>query len=87
MTRVPARESATRSLTWWNTRPGVRTLLCHRGKAFEEVANPMTRESDAAAIGAVRASCDADLEHERPGILSGSFSVFGRGESAERAAG
>ncbi len=53
----------------------------------EEVANPMTRESDAAAIGAVRASCDADLEHERPGILSGSFSVFGRGESAERAAG
>jgi len=53
----------------------------------EEVANPMTLESDAAAIGAVRASCDADLEHERPGILSGSFSGFGREESAQRAAG
>ncbi len=53
----------------------------------EEVANPMTLESDAAAIGAVRAPCDADLEHERPGILSGSFSGFGREESAEWAAG
>jgi transposase len=30
---------------------------------------------------------DADLEHERPGILFGSFSGFGREESAERAAG
>jgi putative transposase len=53
----------------------------------EEVANPMTLESDAAAIGAVRASCDADLEHERPGILSGSYSGLGREESTERAAG
>jgi len=53
----------------------------------EKVANPMILESDAAAIAAVRTSCDADLEHERPGILSGSFSGFGREESAERAAG
>jgi hypothetical protein len=53
----------------------------------EKVSNPVTLESDAAAIGAVRASCDADLERERPGILSGSFSGFGRKESAERAAG
>ena len=52
-----------------------------------EVANPMPLESNAAAIGAVRASCDADHEHERPGVLSGSFSGFGREESAERAAG
>ncbi len=35
----------------------------------EEVANPMTLELDAAAIEAVRASCDAHLEPERPGIL------------------
>jgi len=53
----------------------------------EKVANPMILESDAAAIAAVRTSCDADLEHERPGILSGSFSGFGREESGERAAG
>ena len=53
----------------------------------EKVSNPVTLESDAAAIGAVRASCDADLEHERPGILSGSFSGFGREQSAARAAG
>jgi len=47
----------------------------------------MTLESDAAGIGAERASCDVDLEHERPGILPGSSSGFRREESAERAAG
>jgi putative transposase len=53
----------------------------------EEVANPMTLDSDAAAIGAARASCDADLDYQRPGILPGSLSGFGREEFAERAGG
>ena len=53
----------------------------------EEVANPMTLDSDAAAIGAARASCDADLEYQRPRILSGSLSGFGRDKFAERAGG
>jgi hypothetical protein len=35
---------------------------------------------DAAAIGAVRACCDADLGHERPGIISRSISGLGREE-------
>ena len=47
----------------------------------------LTPESNPITIGAVRSSLEADLEHERPGILSGSFSGFGREESAERAAG
>jgi hypothetical protein len=38
----------------------------------------MTLESDAAAIGAVRASCDADLEHDRGlGSSQGRFQVSG----------
>jgi hypothetical protein len=41
----------------------------------EEVANPMSLKSDAAAVGAVRASRDAALEHQRPGTLSGSFRI------------
>jgi putative transposase len=55
--------------------------------AGEEAENAMTPESNPITIGAVRSSLEADLEHERPGILSGSFSGFGREESAERAAG
>src|SRR5205814_969813 len=54
--------------------------------AGEEAENAMTPESNPITIGAVRSSLEADLEHERPGILSGSFSDFGREESAERAA-
>jgi hypothetical protein len=42
--------------------------------------NPIT-------IEAVRSSCDADLEHERPGILPGPLSGLGREESAGRGAG
>jgi len=53
----------------------------------EEAENTMTPEPDLITIGAVRSSLEADLEQERPGILSGSFSRFGRKESAEQAAG
>jgi putative transposase len=53
----------------------------------EEVVTTMTPESNPITIEAVRSSCDADLEHERPGILPGSFSGLGREESAGRGAG
>ena len=52
----------------------------------EGVEKAMTSESNPITI-AMRSSLEADLERERPGILSGSFSGFGREESAERAAG
>jgi putative transposase len=55
--------------------------------AGEEAENAMTPESNSITIGVVRSSLEADLEHERPGILSGSSSGFGREESAERPAG
>jgi hypothetical protein len=48
----------------------------------DEVVTTMTPESNPITIEAVRSSCDADLEHERPGILSGSYSGLGREEYA-----
>jgi hypothetical protein len=80
------------------TRPGELSALLRREPAVwinppkarvdgEEVENATTPESNPNAIGAVRSSFEADLGHERPGILSRSFSSFAREESAGRAAG
>ncbi len=43
--------------------------------AGEEAENAMTPESNPITIGAVRSALEADLDHQRPGILSGSFWV------------
>jgi len=36
----------------------------------DEAENTMTSESNPITIGALRSSLEADLEHERPGILN-----------------